>query len=191
MNEKVGRVSFKSAWRDYWHGYVEFLGQTTRAGYWWLQLVLGSVWVVLVGWLITAVLSVLSQQAIWQVIVLPVGVMLIVGLATLLPTLALKVRRLRDAGLRGRGVAVVLGLQYLLSTSVKVNQGNQAAHQLMVWPDVHTTLTFTRFHGVDALSRGLVMALGLLILVLTVLPTDTLLTTSGNRVVRFFLRVKE
>ncbi|WP_461215409.1 DUF805 domain-containing protein [Lacticaseibacillus sp. GG6-2] len=44
-------VGFVPAQRDFWRGYLDFYGRTTRAGYWWVQLVLGVVFSVVGGWL--------------------------------------------------------------------------------------------------------------------------------------------
>lgn len=39
INEK-GKITFKQAWVDFWKGYVDFGGRSTRAGYWWIQLLI-------------------------------------------------------------------------------------------------------------------------------------------------------
>ena len=38
--EEKGKVTFGQAFKDYFRGYVDFKGRTTRAGYWWMTLVL-------------------------------------------------------------------------------------------------------------------------------------------------------
>ena len=37
INES-GKVTFGQAWKDFWKGYVDFKGISTRAGFWWAML---------------------------------------------------------------------------------------------------------------------------------------------------------
>ena len=69
---------------DFWKNYANFTGKTSRRGYW--------MWV-LINYLVTILLSVISS-------VLPVLRLIptIYTVAILIPSLAIAVRRLRDAG---------------------------------------------------------------------------------------------
>lgn len=40
INEAPGQVSFGRAFKDFFIGYFDFKGRTTRAGYWWVTLIL-------------------------------------------------------------------------------------------------------------------------------------------------------
>ena len=40
INEVPGQVSFGRALKDFFIGYIDFKGRTTRAGYWWMTLIL-------------------------------------------------------------------------------------------------------------------------------------------------------
>ena len=46
INES-GKVTFGQAWKDFWKGYVDFKGISTRAGFWWAMLdyfIINFVW---------------------------------------------------------------------------------------------------------------------------------------------------
>ena len=86
-----------NAIKNFFKGYVDFSGRSTRADYWWI-------------WLANIILSIPFSMAYGGAMANPdseaaimtlglIGfVYLIFGLAVLLPGLALTVRRLRDAG---------------------------------------------------------------------------------------------
>ena len=86
-----------NAIKNFFKGYVDFSGRSTRADYWWI-------------WLANIILSIPLYSAYFNVIssegsegaFLALGglaiIYMIFGLALFLPWLALTVRRLRDAG---------------------------------------------------------------------------------------------
>ena len=59
--EEKGKVTFGQAFKDYFRGYVDFKGRTTRAGYWWMTLVLSILalifYIVIVGKAVSAILA--------------------------------------------------------------------------------------------------------------------------------------
>lgn len=193
IEEKAGQVSFGRAFKDYFRGYVEFLGRTTRAGYWWVQLILFLVWFALFGWLIATIIAAFMNNVAsphWTLLIAPIVIIVIVALALFLPNLALKVRRYRDVGLRGRGAAVLLGVQYLLSVTINIGQSTQTVHQIEALRNLNTTVATTVPSGFGWLTTLVSLAFGLFFFVLTVLPSDTMNTSSQNQFVRFFLREK-
>ena len=86
-----------NAIKNFFKGYVDFSGRSTRADYWWI-------------WLANIILSIPLYMAYGNAIANPrtesalvaLGgiaiIYMVIGLALLLPGLALTVRRLRDAG---------------------------------------------------------------------------------------------
>ena len=86
-----------NAIKNFFKGYVDFSGRSSRADYWWI-------------WLVNIILSIPfymaygaamanpDSEAALMTLGLLVFVYIIFGLAVLLPGLALTVRRLRDAG---------------------------------------------------------------------------------------------
>ena len=71
------------AYVDYWKGYVDFKGTTSRGGYWWAYLA-NFIAAIVIG-LIAMVPALAFLSYVFSV-------------ATLIPSLAIMVRRLRDAG---------------------------------------------------------------------------------------------
>ena len=86
-----------NAYKNFFKGYVDFTGRSTRSEYWWI-------------WLTNMILLVPFYSAYFKVLTNPRNeaalmalggiaiIYMIFGLALILPMLALTVRRLRDAG---------------------------------------------------------------------------------------------
>ena len=110
--EEKGKVTFGQAFKDYFRGYVDFKGRTTRAGYWWMTLVLSILalifYIVIVGKAVSAILAAEYFETYDFGNLLPLMLFaLVLWLALLLPTWAMCVRRYRDAGMTGWGVLVL------------------------------------------------------------------------------------
>ncbi|MFD1464737.1 DUF805 domain-containing protein [Lapidilactobacillus mulanensis] len=194
INEKPGHVSFGQAFKDYWRGYVEFLGQSTRAGYWWMTL-LTSIWMVfLVVFLIIAVFS----SGIFDIygttdksfgpLIVALILFVISTLGLFLPNLALRIRRYRDAGLRGRGFLVLWAIDVVIQVTGNVFNLTNIYAQLATDPTssaafMHTYLT--------SWSTLVTFAFSIFLFVLTVLPTDTVLVRPTSiSFVKFFFRTR-
>ena len=86
-----------NAIKNFFKGYVDFSGRSTRADYWWIWLaniILSIPFYMVYG----AAMANPDSEAAVMTLGLFVFIYLIFGLAVLLPGLALTVRRLRDAG---------------------------------------------------------------------------------------------
>lgn len=161
IHETPGQVTFKTAWRDYFKGYFDFMGQTTRAGYWWAMLIL------IIVWFMPFLALVFAQAAKVQLktssaLGLSIIVIGLLGVFTFMPTLALSVRRYRDAGLNGCGAVVLWLLNGFASRFTSGSQGR-------AWTLISALIGLTLF-------------------IITLLKTDTLTTNSDNPLVAFFLR---
>lgn len=197
INEKPGKVSFGTAFKDYWRGYVDFVGQTTRAGYWWMQLII-TLWnVALFGMIMVGIVIVSSRYAengtdpfegagflIFSIIIL-----IISALALFLPNLALEVRRYRDAGLRGRGFLVIYGIRiliqifgaFVLFTAV-LAQGSD--------PETIGQQLFTNYIRSFSAVTGYVF--DIFFFVVSVLATNTMtVQESSSSFMKFFFRTRE
>ena len=161
IQETPGQVTFKSAWRDYFKGYFDFTGRTTRAGYWWAMLILMIVWFMPFFALLFAQAAKV-QLKMSGALVLYIIVIGLLGVLTFIPTLALSVRRYRDAGLNGRGAVVLCLLNGFASRFTSGNQGR-------AWTLISALIGLTLF-------------------IITLLKTDTITTNSDNPLVAFFLR---
>ena len=98
-----------NAYKNFFKNYAEFTGRSTRSDYWWVWL--GNFILSIPFWIIyfyTVFLSIVMDsiddsvsEATFMVLGLVVIIYAIFYLAILVPTLALSVRRLRDAGFHG------------------------------------------------------------------------------------------
>ena len=95
-----------NAYKNFFKNYAEFTGRSTRPDYWWVWL--GNFILSIPFWIIyfyTVFLSTVmdsiddsASEATFMVLGLVVIIYVVFFLAILVPTLALSVRRLRDAG---------------------------------------------------------------------------------------------
>ena len=95
-----------NAYKNFFKGYAEFTGRSTRSDYWWVWL--GNFILSIPFWIIyfyTVFLSTVmdsvsdsASEATFMIFGLVAIIYAIFYLAILVPTLALSVRRLRDAG---------------------------------------------------------------------------------------------
>ena len=111
--QEQGKVGFKQAIADFWKGYVGFTGRTTRAGYWWQFLFNALIIVPLVIlFTICAFWSIYTQSvAAFYLMLMFAFLLVIYGLAIMIPTLAVTTRRMNDLGLDFKfSIAIVIAL---------------------------------------------------------------------------------
>ena len=85
------------AYKNFFKGYVDFAGRSTRSEYWWIWLTNMILFLPLYSVRYNAIFSEESEGAFLALGGLAI-IYMIFGLALFLPWLALTVRRLRDAG---------------------------------------------------------------------------------------------
>ncbi|WGI18765.1 DUF805 domain-containing protein [Latilactobacillus sakei] len=161
IQEVPGKVTIKTAFRDYFKGYFDFMGRSTRAGYWWVMgiiiLILYIPLFILLGQLLITKGHVAGINP-W----IYLGIFAIIAVGIFIPTLALSIRRYRDAGLNGRGAVTLWVLNGLASSYSQQSRG---------WAFISAVI-------------------GLALLITALLKTNQLETDSDNPLVTFFLRVK-
>ena len=86
-----------NAYKNFFKGYVDFTGRSTRSEYWWIWLTNMILLIPLYSAYFNAIFSEGEEGAFLALGGLAI-VYMIFGLALILPMLALTVRRLRDAG---------------------------------------------------------------------------------------------
>ena len=86
-----------NAYKNFFKGYVDFEGRSTRSDYWWVCLGNFILYIPLYSAYFNVIFSEGSEGAFLALGGLAI-IYMIFGLALLLPGLALTVRRLRDAG---------------------------------------------------------------------------------------------
>lgn len=182
INEAPGQVSFGRAFKDFFIGYFDFKGRTTRAGYWWVTLILTILsFIPIMFFVYLAIGSAMSISggadetdvflSTINSFIIPLIIMAIIGLLLFIPSLSMSVRRYRDAGLRGRG--------FLLLWVISVAASYTEIMSILQQNSGSTLFTFLTY------------VIGLLFFILTVLPTNAITTKSNNEFIRFFLREKE
>lgn len=198
INQIPGKVTFIRALIDYVRGYADFKGRTTRAGYWWVRLVISIFHLVFLLILFQADVAVmwdtamlfmygyfdqrtLNKEVLTSLLqVLPIIVFYsLIWLGLFIPSRALLCRRIRDAGVRGRGFAayyitivILLAIQYAMYLQ-KTIIGISSQGELII--------------GVCILLNG---CLTFILFIFTLLPTNCLVTASNNSAARFFFRKK-
>ena len=88
------------AYKKFWKGYVDFSGRSTRSDYWFAYL--AHVLIFFAYYLLDAVfermVSATGSMDVFTISVILLLIFFAYGIATVLPGLAITVRRLRDAG---------------------------------------------------------------------------------------------
>nr|WP_318241763.1 DUF805 domain-containing protein [Arthrobacter pullicola] len=111
LSQPLYGASFGAAVKRFFKKYATFSGRASRSEYWWFMLFQAIVITVLyIGLMISIVSSIdpYTGEPTNYTFMLPMSLMMIYGLATLVPGIALSVRRLHDAGLSGWLYLVIL-----------------------------------------------------------------------------------
>ncbi|EJA1884754.1 DUF805 domain-containing protein [Staphylococcus pseudintermedius] len=95
MNLETPKVGFVEAFKLYWTNYVNFKGRSRRSEYWWVML-----WhlIIMIPALFLGVVLMFIPVLGWIVAVILFLAIGLYGLATIIPNLALTVRRFHDVG---------------------------------------------------------------------------------------------
>ena len=182
--EQKGKVTFNRAIKDFFRGYIDFKGRTTRDGYWWVMLILAIIAIV-TGMMASSslfefdeVILMNESEVSWNYIrnyifqALPFFLFIII---VIIPSLALTIRRNRDVGLTGWGSFC---LYFVLVVSQPINSSLDFVTGEFILGD-NVLLTFLTF------------ALSVFMFLLTIIPTDTLTIKSENKILRFFFRLAD
>ena len=88
------------AYKKFWKGYVDFTGRSTPSDYWFAfsaHVLIFFAYLLLDG-VFERILSTTGSRAVFTISVILLLIFFAYGIATVLPGLAITVRRLRDAG---------------------------------------------------------------------------------------------
>lgn len=163
INQVPGEVTFARANKDFFTGFLDFRGRTTRAGYWWVRLITVNICLMILR-------MVSFTTPFWQ---MDIFFLLVLGV----PTIASETRRLRDVGFRGRGVFIYFGL---MASLVLIDIFRFFSNDLLM---------FYRVFNRIGLKMIALTSIGMFFL--TLLPSNFLETRSTNRVLTFFFREKK
>ncbi|EGO8095316.1 DUF805 domain-containing protein [Enterococcus faecalis] len=165
--EQKGKVTFLQAIKDFFRGYVDFKGRTTRAGYWWVSFVLGIIAIV------TGIMFFFGLFANNMNGSIPMLLPFIIFvLVAFIPNISMSVRRYRDVGLTGWGTLCLWLVSFLLS------QMN------VVFSYTNEEFMFTT----NSIFTFISSIISIFLTLLTIFPTDMLTVSSENRILLFFFR---
>ena len=122
-----GKVSFKQAFHDYFHGMLSFGGRSTRAGFWKaaliIQVLMMIFWTGFLGYVIIRLYSYPAEEAALLTFMTALGVGMIIfsvfapfGFANW----AVMIRRLRDVGLKLKTMFIGWGLMAVLNIIILI-----------------------------------------------------------------------
>lgn len=178
--EQKGKVTFKQAIKDFFGGYFDFKGQTTRAGYWWVILafvLLTTITLILGMFFFFSIFVSSSAEALKRLLI----VVSIFILFIIIPSLALNVRRIRDVGLTGWGALCL----YLVLFILFMAQGTYSyVYSFDTIEGSKENITL----GNNILVTFSYFVINIFLLLLTIFPTDMLTTKSKNKILCFFFR---
>lgn len=181
-----GKVSFPQAVKDFYKGYFDFKGRTTRAGYWWVTLAIIIAYFVL--FILTGIVS--SGRAYYESPFSPIMVFVIIifSLSLIVPGIALSVRRLRDTGIQSKAILGIYVVYYALYGtfmmsfySSMLNSISSMASMYASYSDSYTPVTTMNMSGSPIITL-LFMLLSGFMTISTFLPTDMFATESNNSV---------
>ncbi|MFL4499868.1 DUF805 domain-containing protein [Weissella sp. MSCH1] len=93
-----------TSYKAFWQNYVNFSGRSTRSDYW-IPTIINAI---IIG-VLSAIAGVGAQNNQW--LTSPIGIIVVLfGLAIILPDLALIVRRVRDTGVKHLVVWAILAI---------------------------------------------------------------------------------
>lgn len=110
INES-GKVTFGQAWKDFWKGYFDFKGTSTRAGFWWGALIY-AVCCFMVGFLRGFTRGFMASLGMLPNVTVITTIYYILLIAITIPILAAAARHFRDEGLKD-GVIIALVIAYI------------------------------------------------------------------------------
>lgn len=109
-----------TSYKAFWQNYVNFSGRSTRADYW-IPTIINAI---IIG-VLSAIAGVGAQNNQW--LTSPIGIIVVLfGLAIILPDLALIVRRVRDTGVKHLVIwailAIIFNIVGFIFTLIPTNQ---------------------------------------------------------------------
>lgn len=108
VHEEGKKIGFLQAIKDFFIGFVDFKGRSTRGGYWWLMLasfLFGIAFEMILG-----ITGLSKDTGTFGVIVVAMLLVLVI------PSITLQVRRLRDVGYSILGIVLFFVIPIILNT---------------------------------------------------------------------------
>lgn len=110
INES-GKVTFGQAWKDFWVGYFDFKGTSTRAGFWWGALIY-AICNFVVGFIKGFIRGFMASMGMVPNTTVIMAIYYVLLVIVTIPILAAAARHFRDEGLKD-GVIIALVIAYV------------------------------------------------------------------------------
>ncbi|MGY3704190.1 hypothetical protein BW731_09895 [Vagococcus martis] len=186
--EQKGRVTFGEAVSDFFKGYFDFSGRTTRAGYWWAQLSIVIVYIILYIWTISTVIGSIYGEPN----MLPIILLVLFTLAIIIPSISIQVRRLRDLGIKGKALLglfiIYYGLTYTWLFSFYLNAIGNIASTVS---NSLSTGELSIFSNQSSLIMFLFTVISIFMSISMFLPTNYFVTNSEHPFITFLFVSKK
>lgn len=191
VSEK-GKVSFSLAMNDFFKGYFDFRGRSTRAGYWWPKLGIALIYIALIFFDVVGSVEGNFNDPWYRDII--TVVMVIFTISLIVPNTTLSVRRLRDVGLRSKTILALFILSYSAYGTIMMNVYSGILDSLS-YLESGAEDTFVPTFGMDFMSSPFLVFLYILLTMFVMacyfLPTDMFATKSKNKVLTAIFHKKE
>lgn len=181
--DEVGKISFSQSVKDFWKGYFDFSGRSTRAGYWWATVSIIVIYIIFI--IFIAIDSAKKEYMNEPMNSFLLICILLFSLIIVVPSLSLLVRRLRDIGLKSKTILTIFILYYGLYGSTIIdtysNMMQSLANSAYQYMEGYTpTLTMINSPFITFVS----MTLATFFTVSAFLPTNMLATESNNPILK-------
>ena len=183
ISEK-GKVSFSQAVSDFFKGYADFRGRSTRAGYWWATLAIVLIYIIL--GVLTAISSSNREYYESPINGFMLFLILVVSLGLIVPSLALAVRRLRDVGLKSKAILVIYIVYYAVYLTWMMSFYSSALNSISTITSMYSGYSDSNLPMAGLSMQGsplvlfIFMLLSVFITISAFLPTNMLATHSKN-----------
>lgn len=190
--EQKGKVSFGQAIGDFFKGYFDFRGRTTRAGYWWSQLMLILVMLVLYIWTFISIASSVNGEPN----IAPIILLVLFILGIIIPLFTIQVRRLRDTGMQSKALLayfiIYYALLYTWFMSFYTSSISNITNALAAYSNSSSSVTPSLGGaGTSSILLFFFSIFSIFSSVAMFLPTNYLATESKNPFLRFLFVEKE
>lgn len=116
---QIGKVTFKQSISDFWAGYFDFKGRTTRLGYFWIQIFYLLLFVLY--YMIIHLLGAITHQPMLRLMLLRLSsnLLILFSIFSVIPNISIVTRRLRDAGFSNIVITIlIIGYYFLLKKNL-------------------------------------------------------------------------
>lgn len=173
IDQRNTNVSYIQSLKDYFTGYADFFGYTSRKGFWFVMLTLFLLFPfvgITIGAIIAKIVYSISPHLSYANIITSTGVITIIILLIIfaVPIMALLARRFRDIGLSNKIITLLLLIPLIFSS--------------ISYYTLYISSSNSSFYIISETCNIIVFV------ILPVLPSNILTTNKNNNLSQFFFR---